>query len=151
MCGIHCDKIRSRLLREPDLTLQKAVDICRANETTTSQMKFFANDQPNTLPVIYGIHSQPTPSKQIQKPYCDHCGNWHTRQQVCPALGAECRKCGQRNHFAKVCHTRGTQPMHNYSIQKETPDTNDLFIGALGQSCNVKDCPNEPTENHLQD
>ena len=39
VCGIHCDKMLSRLLREPDLTLQKAIDICRANETTLSQMK----------------------------------------------------------------------------------------------------------------
>ena len=37
VCGIHCDKTRSRLLREPDLMLQKAVDICRANETTSSK------------------------------------------------------------------------------------------------------------------
>jgi len=78
-------------------------------------------------------------SKQIQKPYCDQCGNYHTRQQVCPALGAECRKCGKRNHFAKVCRTRGTQLMNNYSIQKEKPDTDDLFIGTPGQSRNVKD------------
>ena len=139
VCGIHSNKMCSRLFREPDLTLQKAVDICRANETTTSQMKSFASDQPNTLPVIHGIRSQPTLSKQVRKSCCDRCGNWHTRQQVCPAIGAGCRKCGRRNHFAKVCHTRGTQPMHNYSIQKETPDTDDLFIGTLGQSHNIKD------------
>ena len=87
VCGIHCDKTRSRLLREPDLTLQKAIDICRANETTSSQMKSFTNDQTNDLPAIHGIRSQ---NKQVQKLYCDRCGNWHTEQQVCPALGAEC-------------------------------------------------------------
>ena len=31
--------MRSRLLRETDLTLQKATDICRAAETSTKQMK----------------------------------------------------------------------------------------------------------------
>jgi len=28
VCGITCDRTRSRLLKEPDLTLQKAIDIC---------------------------------------------------------------------------------------------------------------------------
>ena len=68
VCGIHCDKTHSRLLREPDLTLQKAVDICRANETTSSQMKSFTSDQTNDLPAIHGIRSQ---TKQVQKLYCD--------------------------------------------------------------------------------
>ena len=39
VCGIIDDRTRSRLLREPDLSLQKALDICRANEATTTQMK----------------------------------------------------------------------------------------------------------------
>ena len=42
VCGIRCDKTCSRLLKEPYLTLQKAIDICRANEATTKQMKSFA-------------------------------------------------------------------------------------------------------------
>ena len=135
VCGIHCDKTHSRLLREPDLTLQKAVDICRANETTSSQMKSFTSDQTDDLPAIHGIRSQ---TKQVQKLYCDRCGNWHTKQQVCPALGAECRKCGRRNHFAKVCCTRVTQPLYNYSIKNESPD-DDLFIGTLGRTHKIKD------------
>ena len=36
--GIRDDSVRSRLLREPDLNLQKAVDICRAAEQTRSHM-----------------------------------------------------------------------------------------------------------------
>ena len=132
VCGIRCDKTRSKLLREPDLTLQKAVDICRASETTLSQMKSFTNDD---LPAIHAIRSQ---NKQVQKLYCDRCGNWHTKQQVCPALGAECRKCGRRNHFAKVCRTKTSQPLYNYCIQKETPD-DDLFIGTLERARQAKD------------
>ena len=36
VCGITDDQTRSRLLREPDLTLQKALDICQANEATAT-------------------------------------------------------------------------------------------------------------------
>jgi len=50
VCGIRCDKTRSRLLKEPDLTLQKAMDICRANEATVTQMKSFTTlDKPTDI------------------------------------------------------------------------------------------------------
>ena len=37
VCSIRCDKTHGRLLKKQDLTLQKAVNICRANEATTTQ------------------------------------------------------------------------------------------------------------------
>ena len=39
VCGISDDHTCSRLLKEADLTLAKTVDICRADEITTSQLK----------------------------------------------------------------------------------------------------------------
>ena len=39
VCGVKKDTVRSRLLRETDLTLQKAIDICRAAETSSQQLK----------------------------------------------------------------------------------------------------------------
>ena len=39
VCGITCDRTRARLLKEGELMLQKALDICRANEATSSQLK----------------------------------------------------------------------------------------------------------------
>lgn len=40
------DQIKGRLLRETDLTLEKVIDICRASEITSSQMKAL-NDEVN--------------------------------------------------------------------------------------------------------
>jgi len=37
VCGITCDKIRARLLKESELMLQTALNLCRANEATSSQ------------------------------------------------------------------------------------------------------------------
>ena len=39
MCGIKSDQVRGRLLRGPDLSLQKAIDICRASEVSQNQLK----------------------------------------------------------------------------------------------------------------
>ena len=127
VCGITCDKTRSRLLKELDLTLQKAIDICRANEATLTQMQSFATN----------IHSEPADIHGVRKDKqaCDQCGNWHTRQLMCPAFGVECRKCGRKNHFAKVCRTK-LRPHHGIHLDNETSSDEDMFIGALqkGQS-----------------
>ena len=39
MGGIISNSTRSRLLQKADLTLKKAIDMCRASETTAAQMK----------------------------------------------------------------------------------------------------------------
>ena len=31
-------------------------------------------------------------------------------QQKCPALGVQCRACGRRNHFARVCRSSASRP-----------------------------------------
>lgn len=40
VCGIHDEACRARLLRESDLTLAKAIDVCRAQEMSTKQLKY---------------------------------------------------------------------------------------------------------------
>jgi hypothetical protein len=39
VCGIQSDRTRSRLLKEAALTLDGAIDICRADEATAERMK----------------------------------------------------------------------------------------------------------------
>ena len=39
VCGIICDKTRAHLLKEGEITLQKSLGICRANEATSTQLK----------------------------------------------------------------------------------------------------------------
>ena len=44
--------------------------------------------------------------KQTREPLkeCDRCGTRHAARN-CRAYGAECHKCGKRNHYAKVCRS----------------------------------------------
>ena len=51
VCGIICDRARTRLLKDSELTLQKELDICRANEATTSQLKILSLGATNKEPV----------------------------------------------------------------------------------------------------
>ena len=46
VCGIRSDEVRARLLRDPDLTLVKAIDACRAAETSQTQLKGLTEEKP---------------------------------------------------------------------------------------------------------
>ena len=48
VCGIICNRTCARLLKDSELTLQKALDICRANEATTSQLKTLSSCATNS-------------------------------------------------------------------------------------------------------
>lgn len=44
---------------------------------------------------------------------CGYCGREaHLDRSRCPARNVECRKCGKKNHFAKVCRNKSEAPTH---------------------------------------
>ena len=137
VCGKTSDKTRCRLLRETDLTLEKAIEICRANEATATQMKTLgASNVTNPTADSMEIDTVNTSTRGvIQKQHCERCGSWHKQQQTCPALGAECHKCGKRNHFARVCKskTKKTEKTRLYNIeQEESSDEYDhMFVATI--------------------
>ena len=45
VCSIKTQSLKERMLRENDLTLQKAIDICRAAETSRDQLKSLCGDE----------------------------------------------------------------------------------------------------------
>ena len=107
--GIRDAKVRERLLRDNKLTLEKALDIVRAAESTTAQMK--------EMNLEAGIHAVrqtqqhdgskedvPKSDKVVIKD-CKYCGRDHEKRQ-CPAFGQTCRKCGVKNHFAVKCQAK---------------------------------------------
>ena len=47
VCGIRSDEIRARLLRDPDLMLEKVIDPCQAAETSQTQIiKVLTEEKP---------------------------------------------------------------------------------------------------------
>ena len=107
MCGVSNKKLQERLLREPELTLDRPIRICKADEDTRKldlnkknkrQYKKFnpGNSNPNIKP----------------KAKCQYCGKFHEVCQ-CPAYGKKCLSCGKLNHFASVCLTsKRVKTMH---------------------------------------
>ena len=147
--GIISDSTQSRLLRKADLTLEKAIDMCRSSETTAAQMKMLTATQ-EASPTLDVTDVNAVSKKDRQKGtsekhkyQCRRCGTRHTRQQICPAIGAECLKCGRRNHFARVCQskTQGKPRPKVYGIEQDSSDDdgNDMFVSVIENDSDGKD------------
>ncbi|BES91778.1 Reverse transcriptase (RNA-dependent DNA polymerase) [Nesidiocoris tenuis] len=110
--GIKNESTRKQLLMDSELTLQKAIDICRANELADSQMKRItkAETSENVNKIFrqrQGSFRKPLKgrnNKADRKIPCKYCGNVHKHdRRKCPAYGEKCKLCFRYNHFASVC------------------------------------------------
>ena len=108
--GVSDNHVRERLLRVPDLTLEKALEISRAAEATQSQLKQMQNIQEvNEL----RSKNERTPNEKFEGKTpayggehidCKFCGRRHVRDRMkCPAYGQRCNRCGKNDHFAVKC------------------------------------------------
>ncbi|KAJ8006345.1 hypothetical protein DPEC_G00134270 [Dallia pectoralis] len=145
--GITDEGARRRLLREKDLTLAMAVDICRGAEIMDIKLKTTALDTSRpgeSLNAVEGQRRRLTnrPFEQAVKPAqsmrgtgeCRYCGTQHRRgRDQCPAFGKACRSCGTPNHFAKVCMKRGQNSRQLHTIDGPSEEDQDDEGGNLGQ------------------
>ena len=107
--GIRDVKVRERLLRDNKLTLEKALDIVRAAESTEVQMK-----EMNLQAGLHAVRQTQNEdesneagpkSDKVAIKDCKYCGRNHEKRK-CPAFGQTCRKCGIKNHFAAKCQAK---------------------------------------------
>jgi transposase InsO family protein len=139
--------LQARLLRESDLTLEKAIQICRVEEMTTVHGK--ALEKPKSIDRVKHKSFRDKPndksenkfnrkaekfpkkfeSEQMLKFSCKFCGYKHlASKQSCPAFGKECRKCGEMNHFSKCCHNINRKKLHGVNEEGESEKN---WIGAV--------------------
>uniref|UniRef100_A0AAV2KDB0 ribonuclease H n=1 Tax=Knipowitschia caucasica TaxID=637954 RepID=A0AAV2KDB0_KNICA len=147
--GISDEGVRRRLLREKDLTLSSAIDMCRGAEMTDIKLKMMTPDRlVESVNITYKRQQRPTqrsdrPQYSMQGTgndiTCKYCGGSHKRgRDACPAFGKACRRCGTQNHFAKVCmkKSRPDQRVNAAdNINSDDDDTDQIYtaesIGAL--------------------
>ncbi|XP_019614003.1 PREDICTED: uncharacterized protein K02A2.6-like [Branchiostoma belcheri] len=112
-----------RLLKQKNLTLQAALEECKASETTNKQLKAM---QSNGAETVHYAKTRPSrsqgqaktkfkqPHRRTQMPEanCGYCGKYHAKDKSkCPAFGKKCAKCDKPNHFARVCKA-GSKKIH---------------------------------------
>ena len=120
--GIQDTRTKARLLREKDLSLDKALDMCISSEITNKQIKSLQHESKQSNKELHLVQDKsktktkkPRPSnsnkdtKGSKKTWkCKFCGQarWHSKPTDCPAYGQQCRICKMMNHFSKVCLSR---------------------------------------------
>ena len=130
VCSIQYDKTCSRLLKEPDFTLQNAINICRANEATAKQMKSFANSTADEATDIHHIYN----NRQL----CERGSTGHNKKQLSPAVGATSHKCRCKNYFAKMCHSK-TRPLYGIQTEEDGQTSSDMIIGTMQKNQNTRE------------
>lgn len=118
ICGLASQHLKERMLRETDLTLEKAIALARADEETKKQLKQMTNTaSPESVDNLHRKYEtkkkfdkntnvtgkdkyQKTDGK-VQK-NCSRCGYNHPPRK-CPAYGQKCSKCSKMNHYSRVC------------------------------------------------
>jgi len=116
-------RLKERLLRETDLTLTKAIALCRATEAMREQIKTLnsADQRPIQAASTSNVcavqqHDKPRHQRHnnrsttyVSTGTCRNCGQSH-RVGDCRAIHVVCRACGKYGHYEKLCITTGRQP-----------------------------------------
>ena len=163
VCGVSSEKIKERLLRERDLTLDKAIDLCRAEEQSKTQLKCISEEVSADLSLVHAINPRPKHqptvshgslpneeagavkpiSNQHPTSICRNCGYQHKRDK-CPAFGKRCNKCHKFNHFARYCRSsKGVSTLTQKEEEEEHSDADELVVGTLNAKQTVEMGVNE--------
>lgn len=124
--GVLDKKLQENLLKEAEITLEKAMNICRASEMGKQHIEEILTNKEtnnNKLLKIEAMNKRTNKNnfnnkqfnsksdmKKEDKPFnnygfskpCSRCGIKHEPKH-CPAYGKICGKCKGKNHFSKVC------------------------------------------------
>ena len=111
---INTQILKMLQVEHDDLTLEKTADTARHWELMKMQNASAVNAAGWETTETTERHNKP-PSHHNQRTQtvnsdnnCTLCGYKHrsTRDDACPAIGAECKKCGKKGHFASVGRTK---------------------------------------------
>ena len=114
--GVNSPDVRSDLLKERELTLDKAIDICRSSESAAKQSSELKPEQVSKVAVKQKPRFHKPRSKETPEKDCKFCDSAHVMQKsACPAWGQTCKYCKEENHFASKCPKRNRKSQHKKS------------------------------------
>lgn len=137
--SIKTKPLKEILLRENDLSLHRAIEICRATELAKTQIQAMQNatavqdSQINAIEKAAEHRKPGARNKSNKKPVtrnCRRCGKSHEPRQY-PAFGAVCHKCGKSYHFSKVCRSVNRNDSRGKTEHSIMNETDSMYIGTL--------------------
>ena len=109
--GTNKKEIRTRLLSEPDLTLDRTIDICRSTEQRDRQVDVIGS-RITTETVHYTQKAEKRKQRREHIKDSKFCGLSHDKGK-CQAYGLTCAICLKRNHVAQMCQSQAHPPRSN--------------------------------------
>lgn len=134
--GISDDTVREKLLAEDKLTLERAIDLCRASEQAKKQLSIIRDSNtPQVDAIKEKKSSKAAPkearSQEMEEFDCGRCGIRHGRS--CPAFRARCQNCKRRGHFQNCCKTKINVNTIERRQEEEEEDL-ELFVSTVKKS-----------------
>jgi len=134
--GVEDNQLRQKLLRTDDLTLDMAIKIGQASETTKRHGMTLSRPEARNQTTVHALQTPRQRESQLNSsssPTTNRCKYWSSLYQrgKCPAYGKTCSKCRKLNHFAAVCLSM-SRKVH-YSVECQSNDS----CGAAGNADHV--------------
>ena len=112
------------LLQIKDLNLDKAIQVCQAQEAAKKQRANMTGVHQESVAAIRNPPRRKPPSYTApsHSATCPGCGSrLHQGGRArCPAFGLPCNNCGKLGHFAKVCRSRHSLPESKPTLTTST-------------------------------
>ena len=119
--GCNDERLKESMLREPDLSLQRAIKMCRLTERAKDHHNKMSK---RSFEEIDKITTQK--NKNVIK--CKFCNKMHERNlKLCPARGKACKICSGMNHFASVCKFRKINEV-SHEESGESDESEEIII-----------------------
>ena len=126
VCGVQDIRIQRRLLAEPKLTLQRALDLALAIEVAekdASEIQKGASQEGATP-----LNKVDTTDGKGSEIYCYRCGGKHYPKS-CHFKDARCYACGKLGHLSRVCQSekKDNQTPSSKDKKSDTPQRTHLL------------------------
>ena len=151
--------VRERLLRDENLTLEKAICMARASEASKEQIKAMApkehmksNENPSLNEIRYGGKQKKNSSRQpgsgptSLQGNCKFCGSSHLWGS-CPAFGKTCGYCQRKDHFAFTMCRKKSQDLGGKTVLAMAKETDDSDAGAYLLTFSVESSSESPRQD----
>ncbi|CAJ1061415.1 uncharacterized protein K02A2.6-like [Xyrichtys novacula] len=152
--GLADTQLSERMQLEVNLTLQKAIDMARQSEEVKKQQSALRSDASSVLQMEDSSidrlikkgqtytnlkssgarprqHMQGRDKGMQQSAQCYKCGGPSHPRAECPANDAQCRGCGKKGHYQRVCRSKAVVAC----IEEE--EEKSFFLGSVSCENNM--------------
>ncbi|CAH1366264.1 unnamed protein product [Tenebrio molitor] len=133
ICSIKDTSLRERLWMDRNITLDQAIDKCKAKELSQQQLRNIEESHDEVKKFQKRTQDKNNsknfrePNSKRQDKECKYCGYTHEPGK-CPAKGVTCKKCSKKDHYARVCYSKGKNTVKEIGSEREENEEDILNI-----------------------